>query len=142
MVAFDLELSSSVSECGVNARGFLIADFLGETDFSSPTGFLGLRLVNVLGIDGHVGENRSLPNLWTRLPQTRRGSPVAPNVQKVPKKRKMVERFRCDPSTLATKKWTTTNRCPLLVIRSNGFSRSVSVSSKWLERTCISRFEP
>ena len=56
-LALDLELSRRVSERGLNPCGFLIANFLGQTNLGAPAGFLGLRLVNVLGTDGHVGEN-------------------------------------------------------------------------------------
>jgi len=56
-LALDLELSRRVGERGLNPCGFLIANFLGQTNLGAPAGFLGLRLVNVLGTDGHVGEN-------------------------------------------------------------------------------------
>ena len=53
----DLELGRGVRERGVNVRGLLVADFFGQPRFGQLAGFLGLGLVNVVGLDGHVGEN-------------------------------------------------------------------------------------
>ena len=53
----DLELGRGVGERGLNVRGFLVADFLGQAGFGPLPGFLGLGLVNVVGLDRHVGED-------------------------------------------------------------------------------------
>ena len=47
----------AVRERGVNVRGFLVGDFLGEPGLGQPAGFLGFRFVNVIGFDRHVGKN-------------------------------------------------------------------------------------
>ena len=46
-----------MGERGVNVRGFFVGDFLGQAGFGQLAGFLGLGFVNVVGFDGHVGEN-------------------------------------------------------------------------------------
>jgi thymidylate synthase len=53
-----VELRGGVHERGVNGGGLLVAQLLREPGLGLAAGFLGLGLVNVIGLDGHVGQHR------------------------------------------------------------------------------------
>src|SRR5208337_3472960 len=55
---FDLELGGGMHDGGLDAHGFFIAHFFGQPGFGTPQRLLGLRLINIVSLDGHVGEHR------------------------------------------------------------------------------------
>ena len=55
--AFDVELGQGVGQGGVDGGGFFVVHVLGQAGFGAPPGFLGFGFVNLIGRDGHVGQD-------------------------------------------------------------------------------------
>src|SRR5688572_31590506 len=57
LAAFDLELRKGMREGGLDGGGFFIAQLLGEAGFGASARFLGLRLIDIVRLDRHVGHH-------------------------------------------------------------------------------------
>jgi hypothetical protein len=57
VAAFDFELREGVGQRGIDDSGLFIIEVFGKAGFRAPTCFLGLGLVNILRLNGHVRQD-------------------------------------------------------------------------------------